>query len=372
MSWDTLKIPLLAQWKSWWIERHPEEIGEYSWIYLFERGKQIRPKLFCELWSYLCPDRPPCIELAFIIECIHVGSLILDDSPWMDNAEKRRGWDTLHSKYSCKKSLLIAHDVLHMAYLIFTSHPLEYYTKDMTELELETFIKQKSYRLWKGQLMDLRGSGSLFELASMKTGVLFEWVSETVAICIGLDREFWRVWGNYLGILFQWIDDWNDREEDKVNNQRNAFNEDSENTLHIYRLLWDHISQGIGSVWFERPFGIYMKSYFTDSIPLSTDSPSSISPSYLSHPISYMPYVHENEERLKKYSKGIYLMKQLEPYFNQKVDIPREKWFLKTYLWALPENEWRSQPEIEEWVKTYPTLETLSIWLDENDPDFID
>jgi geranylgeranyl pyrophosphate synthase len=374
MSWDILKIPLLEKWKTWWIQRHPDEIGEYSWVYLFERGKQIRPKLFCELWSYLCKDRPPCIELAFIIECIHVATLILDDCPWMDNANQRRGWETLHSKFSCKKSFLIGHDIIHMTYLIFTSHPLEYYTKEITESDLEQIIRQKSYRLWKGQLMDLRGSGSLFELASMKTGVLFELVTETVAICVGLDRDFWRLWGNNLGVLFQWMDDWNDREEDKQLCQRNAFNENEKSTLLAYTNLWNQLSQSIGSSWFDRPFGVFMKSYFTDSLPLELSSveTSSISSLLLSQPIPVMEYKDMDEKRCLKYKKGIYFMQQIEPYFSIKMDIPCEKWFLKTNLWEIPEKDWRDQSEIDEWIKMYPWIEGLYTLLDTDDPDLRD
>lgn len=115
MSWDDLKQPLFAQWKPWWLSRHPKEIGEYSWTYLFERGKQIRPRLFCELWRYLCPERTPMAELGFMVECAHVASLIIDDLPWMDNANERRGWKSLHRKFTARKAILLAHDVLELA-----------------------------------------------------------------------------------------------------------------------------------------------------------------------------------------------------------------------------------------------------------------
>lgn len=372
MSWDTLKVPFLTQWKSWWIEHHPSEIGEYSWTYLFERGKQLRPKLFCELWSYLCPDRTPCIELAFIIECIHVTTLILDDFPWMDNAEERRGWKTLHSQFTEKKALLLAHDVIYMAYLIFTSHPLEYYSKTLTLSDLEVFIRQKIYRLWKGQLMDLRGSGSLLDIASMKTGVLFEWVTETVALCLDLDPVFWREWGNRFGILFQWVDDWNDLEEDAKSGQRNAFNENPSGTLAIYSKLWKEIESNIGPSWFERPFGIQLRSYFTDTIPLSyeivqsTSNTSNISTmsSLLEQSRVSMPYKDAPLERNKQYSKGIFWMRQIQPYLLNSTFQMGEDFFIKTSLWTIPETEWRNHPELQKRMKESPWLFTIWNWLE--------
>jgi geranylgeranyl pyrophosphate synthase len=67
---------------------------------------------------------------------------------------------------------------------------------------------------------------------------MFELVSETVAVLSNLDREFWRHWGNSLGILFQWMDDWQDREEDTLQKNRNAFNEQFDLTLKYYNYLY--------------------------------------------------------------------------------------------------------------------------------------
>ena len=67
-----------------------------------------------------------CGELAFAIECIHAASLILDDTPWMDNATTRRGRQTLHLSFSNKKTLMICHDVMYMVYLIWSENKPEH------------------------------------------------------------------------------------------------------------------------------------------------------------------------------------------------------------------------------------------------------
>jgi hypothetical protein len=125
-----------------------------------------------------------------------------------------------------------------------------------------------------GQWFDLEKKGNLIELASLKTGVLFELVSETVAICVQLDSNFWKLWGNNIGILFQWMDDYLDIDEDKIQNNRNAFNEAYDITLKNYIYLWRKLEMEIGSQWFDREFGQFMKSYFLDKLEINFDKQS--------------------------------------------------------------------------------------------------
>lgn len=262
MIWEDERQSVKDKWRKWWNKYHTEEISEYTWNYLFTGGKEIRAKLFCELWNYLSPDLKVNCEIAFAVECIHAASLILDDTPWMDNANERRGRKTLHLVYTPKKAVLVAFEVMHMVMEIWlTNRPGHISEKVWSE-----HLKSKLEKLVVGQWYDLDKKGSLYELSSLKTGVLFELVTESVALCCGLDRDYWRYWGNSLGVLFQWMDDWNDRDEDKAQNNRNAFNEDTPYTLAAYNELWAQIAYGIGQQWFEKPFGKYMKTYFTDSL----------------------------------------------------------------------------------------------------------
>ena len=69
MSWDVLKQDIYDKWKPYWFQLHPPDVAEYSWNYLFTGGKEIRAKLFCDMWHYLSPDSKVCGELAFAIEC---------------------------------------------------------------------------------------------------------------------------------------------------------------------------------------------------------------------------------------------------------------------------------------------------------------
>jgi len=265
------------------LDTHPADIAEPSWNYLFTGGKEIRARLFCELWEYFSPDTEVRAELAFAIECIHAASLILDDAPCMDNASTRRGKPTLHLQFSYKKALLLFHDVMQMVYCIWNEHCPAQRSRE----EWKNIMKEKMQRLMMGQWYDLEKKGTLLELASLKTGILFECVTEWVAEGVGLDPLFWRSWGNHLGILFQWMDDWKDREEDRAQQNRNAFHEEEAGTLRQYATIWQQIERGIGPAWFHRPFGQYMKEYFTSSIPLPAMTHSdALSHLILPYPIS--------------------------------------------------------------------------------------
>jgi hypothetical protein len=263
MLWKTNKEHVMDKWKIRWNLLHPEDIGNFTWQYLFTGGKQIRPTLFCELWNYLSPDSNINYELAFAIECIHVISIILDDTPWMDNAFFRRDKPTLHTIYSPKKTLLIAYELFYIVFTIWRSNKPEHITSD----EWDNLLKDKLHKLIIGQWYDLEKKGNLIQLASLKTGVLFELITETIAVCLNLDRDFWCNWGNTLGILFQWVDDWHDKIEDTKQNNRNAFNESYSDTLRDYTLMWDKIQLSIGDLWFKTDFGIWMYDYFINSIP---------------------------------------------------------------------------------------------------------
>ena len=355
MSWDYVKQDIYKKWREYWFNTHSHDIATYSWDFLFTGGKEIRSTLFYELWRYLSPDIEVCGELAFAIECIHVASLILDDTPWMDNADERRGKKTLHRVFSPKKAILICHDIMYMVYLIWLNNkPAHIDIKQWQEL-----MKDKLQRLMIGQWYDLNKEGSLIELASLKTGVLFEFVTETVALCIGLDTTFWRIWGNNLGILFQWTDDWKDMDEDIVQNNRNAFNEDYDCTLQNYINIWKKIENSIGPSWFFKPFGSFMKSYFTQTITdkLDTVSLYNLSDLFIPYPIPiHSDVIQINKKRIFTILDGNDIIKKMfiiSDHLFTRFDIYSKKYMdlylnMKDIFWRITEDEWKNDPTIRD------------------------
>lgn len=343
MSWDVLKEEIYEKWKYYWFQIHPPDVAEYSWNYLFTGGKQIRSKLFCELWAYLAPDKKIIVELAFAIECIHVASLILDDTPWMDNAEERRGKKTLHIVLSPKKALLVFYELMVIIRDIWVKNK----PKHVSDKLWKNLLKTKLQRLVIGQSYDIEKKGNLVELASLKTGVLFELVTETVALCIELDTEFWRIWGNNLGILFQWMDDWHDREQDIIQDNRNAFNEDYHLTLKNYEYLWSKIENEIGSQWFLKSFGIFIKDYFTNNIPINLNVNNTL---FKNTSISYITSLSVPEVTIIENNilDGQKLIKEVFKRCDDMYDISN----IKTNLWYVDENEWDNLDEIKDLINS--------------------
>jgi geranylgeranyl pyrophosphate synthase len=353
MRWDILKDSIYEKWKAHWYKINPPDVAEYSWNYLFTGGKQIRPKLFCELWAYLCPDNKINTELAFAIECIHVASLILDDTPWMDNANERRNKKTLHTILSPKKAVLISYELMEIVRRIWTTNKPPNVPNNIWENLLIT----KLQRLVIGQYYDIEKKGNLIELSSLKTGVLFELITETVALCIDLDTEFWKIWGNNVGILFQWVDDWNDRQEDTIQGNRNAFNEDYDLTLKNYTYIWNNIEKGIGNQWFTLPFGIFMKQYFTDNIPiLSNDITNNnllmntINIKYITD-LNIPTNIHYDFKKngLPDILNGKDIVSILFKLLKQSFTIPS----IKVNLWNIDEKIWEHNEEIKQLIEKY-------------------
>lgn len=261
-TWQSLREEAMRPWRERWIATHPAGIGEKSWDAIFAGGKEIRPALFCELWQHLVPGQAPDGELAFAIECIHAASLILDDTPLMDNAAERRGRPAIHALYTTYKAIYFAFEIAEIVFDIWTKKaPAD----AAAAVDWWNFLRDKVLQLGIGQYYDLLGGTDLHTLAVLKTGTLFELATEMVALRAGLSRVAWRTWGRQIGVLFQWADDWADRAEDRVAGSRNAFLEKPDLIkAHYYALLE---RSDIGAEWRARPFGEWLMRYYEERGP---------------------------------------------------------------------------------------------------------
>jgi len=244
--------------------------------------------------------------------------------------------------------------------------------------EVETMILQKLKRLTAGQVLDLERQGTRWELAALKTGTLFEWVTEAVALCLGLDRVFWRQWGNLLGVLFQWRDDWSDREEDALHGQRNAFLEHPEETLVAYRTGWRHLVQGVGTGWFQRPFGAFLRDYFLPPLSLEDgEEVLTVSLRERIHPIySYeevplpallaLSYQRRGSIWLGHLFRALSSESAKKKALGWTDALESEPPFLKENLWNRPESEWSTCEEIRVWKVSF-LAEGVDVMEDELD-----
>ena len=333
MAWEQHRTRIHAECRTIWERTHPPHLAGDTWDYLFTGGKEIRARLFCELWQYLAPDVPIIPELGFVVECIHVASLIVDDSPYMDNAATRRGQPTLHMRYPLPVVGHICYDVMHMARQIWKRCK----PSKIPSAEWNEWMRECLQKLIVGQWCDMERKGTALDLASLKTGILFELVAGTVARGTGLDPVFWQRWGNHVGVLFQWTDDWKDREEDRLAGSRNAFLEQPESEmLAQYRAIWESVQSGVGPTWFERPFGKYLHGYFDWCT--SSSSGHAVLPPLRTIPMLFSEFPEANATPANDLIK---LMYQFSMHARED-DEPQS-------LWNIPWEQWNQEKQMDSW-----------------------
>jgi geranylgeranyl diphosphate synthase type II len=176
-------------------------------------GKRLRPTITMLTCFQLGRRDLAALDCACAIEMVHAASLVLDDLPCMDNAERRRGQPTAHRKFGEDIAVLSSVGLLNMAFGVVAA---------MDDLPPEIRINLVgllshavgSNGLIAGQLMDLKmrsaQSRSLERLNDLKTGALFVAAAEAGAIVAGSNHETLkhvRGFASELGLAFQIADD---------------------------------------------------------------------------------------------------------------------------------------------------------------------
>lgn len=187
-------------------------IQEYDFIHetctpLLNGGKRLRPMLFL-----LCtrvknfPANEKTMPLAAALELIHTASLVHDDI--LDNAKKRRGVETVNSKYGSQISVLVGDYLFAKAFQLVAENN---YGDEVASV-LSKLVKN----LCIGEIMQDR---SLFVVPTLseyytrihlKTAVFLSSCCKLGGIISGLDEkeiEGLSFYGNSLGLAFQIVDD---------------------------------------------------------------------------------------------------------------------------------------------------------------------
>lgn len=169
-------------------------------------GKRIRPALTLLAARATGGSTADHIDLAVIVELIHLASLIHDDV--LDNAELRRAKPTVNSKWGTELSVLLG-DCLFAHALKLCSR-----FEDNTICRL---VAEAANEVCTGEILqtqrrfDLKLSpADYFKIVSMKTGALFRVSTELAA---HLNRqphaavEAYRIYGDSIGVAYQIYDD---------------------------------------------------------------------------------------------------------------------------------------------------------------------
>ncbi|OWR28489.1 geranyl transferase [Saccharibacillus sp. O23] len=182
-------------------------------------GKRLRPILarLVATEGYGL-DREQVRPLLKSLEYLHTASLIFDDLPSQDNADTRRGRQTLHTRYDGATAelsglLLIQQGVREQSRIRGF--------KPETVLELMHYSARKAEELCMGQALDLKSRGQrlslerLNEICFYKTGVAFEACLIMPAMLANATQEQIKLlekFAYHAGIAFQIRDDLLDAE----------------------------------------------------------------------------------------------------------------------------------------------------------------
>ena len=181
-------------------------ISGYVSYALESSGKRIRPALVLLGAHASGKSTPQHLDLAVVVELIHLATLIHDDI--MDGATKRRNKPTAVAKWGAELSVLLG-DCLFC-------HALKI-SADFEDHTITRSIAEASNEVCSGEILQTQRRFDLklsipeyLKIISMKTGALFRVSTELAAVLNGCRPEevqAMRNYGDYLGIAYQIYDD---------------------------------------------------------------------------------------------------------------------------------------------------------------------
>lgn len=209
---NELKAILDARLKQAEFPANPNQLYDPLRYILGIGGKRIRPLLAlmsCDLFN---EDPNKALQAAMAVEYFHNFSLIHDDI--MDQADVRRGQETVHKKWNENVGILSGDALLVKAYQQLDDYPAELF-KPLTQL-----LSQTAIEVCEGQQYDVDfetrnevSKEDYIEMIRLKTAVLLGAslkMGALIAMASEKDAELIYKFGIDLGIAFQLQDDYLD------------------------------------------------------------------------------------------------------------------------------------------------------------------
>lgn len=202
-----------------------------SMFYATDGGKRLRPQMVFAAASAIqeptshLPWFSALTDAACALEMIHAHSLIHDDMPCMDNDRYRRGKLTVHAAYGEAEALLSGDALLNGAYIVLFN------AMDEADASLSQRISRAGTLLSRhvglegmlgGQVLDMHPIShdrqAIQAMVEKKTSALFSAACGMGCILAGGNERHVNDavrFGNLFGLLFQFKDDEDDRQQDE-------------------------------------------------------------------------------------------------------------------------------------------------------------
>lgn len=236
---------LLAQFEDYLLDNLPQSKTFHPYFedalgdMLKAGGKRFRPML---LLSVVKSNKSLLIENSFPvalgIEMLHTYSLVHDDLPSMDDADLRRGFQTLHKKYDEVTAILVGDALNSEAFNQIISAPLHNDIKVKLVKELATnggidgmiigqaidcYFENQKLELNQLEFLHIHKTAKLIA-ASLKMGAIISQYDEEVQVKLfnfGID----------IGLLFQIQDDIIDETQTEEEAGKTTHNDDKKNSF---------------------------------------------------------------------------------------------------------------------------------------------
>ncbi|GAB6078461.1 polyprenyl synthetase family protein [Hydrogenobaculum acidophilum] len=212
MIFEILKPKIEERLKELLVPFEPKVLYDAMAYYVFQDGKRIRPVL-CVIGGYACDlAEDDAITLGCAIEFIHNYSLIHDDMPELDNDDERRGKPTCHKVFGQDIALLAGDGLLSLAFDILSNEIL--YENPQNLVKVVNYVSKNAgiEGMVSGQVYDIKGENDFLKVASLKTAALIKTSFCIPAILKGIDYSLYEKLGYNIGILFQLVDDFKDKD----------------------------------------------------------------------------------------------------------------------------------------------------------------
>ena len=190
-------------------DRKPASLYEPIKYVLSLGGKRVRPVLMLMAYNLYKDDPQKIITQAVGLETYHNFTLLHDDL--MDNADMRRGHETVHKKWDANQAILSGDTMLLQAF-----ERIEACEVDKVKDVFATFL-QTTYEIGEGQQLDVEfetrndvTEEEYIEMIRLKTSVLLACALKIGAILAGApkeDQENLYRFGEQIGLAFQLQDD---------------------------------------------------------------------------------------------------------------------------------------------------------------------
>jgi geranylgeranyl diphosphate synthase type II len=193
-------------------ERKPQSLYEPIKYVLSMGGKRVRPVLMLLAYNIFKDNPESILSSACALETYHNYTLLHDDL--MDNADLRRGHETVHRKWDANTAILSGDSMLVLAYERMAQCPKEKLA------EVLSLFTETALEIGEGQQYDMEfenrtdvTEAEYIEMIRLKTSVLLACAVKMGAILADAsaeDADNLYKFGEQIGLAFQLQDDFLD------------------------------------------------------------------------------------------------------------------------------------------------------------------